>query len=95
MVIGFGTVTLLMADCHSLKEKRKIIKSIISRSQNSFNASIAEVGLNDAHQQALIGFALVGNDRRFVNSSMDKLIEFIENLHLADIIDSTLEIMSI
>lgn len=88
-------MTLLMADCHSLKEKRKIIKSIISRSQNSFNASIAEVGLNDAHQQALIGFALVGNDRRFVNSSMDKLIEFIENLHLADIIDSTLEIMSI
>jgi len=88
-------VTLRMADCHSLKEKRKIIKSIISRSQNSFNASIAEISLNDAHQQALIGFALVGNDRRFVNSSMDKLVEFIENLQLANIIDSTLEIMNI
>jgi uncharacterized protein len=95
MVIGFGTVTLRMADCHSLKEKRKIIKSIISRSQNSFNASIAEISLNDVHQQALIGFALVGNDRRFINSSMDKLVEFIENLQLADIIDSTLEIMNI
>jgi uncharacterized protein YlxP (DUF503 family) len=95
MVIGFGTVTLRMADCHSLKEKRKIIKSIISRSQNSFNASIAEISLNDAHQQAQIGFAVVGNDRRFINSTMDKLIEFIGNLQLADLIDSSFEIMNI
>jgi uncharacterized protein len=95
MVIGFGTVTLRMASCHSLKEKRKIIKSIISRSQNSYNASVAEIGLNDVHQQAQIGFAMVGNDRSFVNSTMDKLIEFIENLQLADIIDSSLEIMNI
>jgi uncharacterized protein len=95
MVIGFGTVTLRMADCHSLKEKRKIIKSIISRSQNNFNASIAEISLNDMHQQAMIGFAVVGNDRSFVNSSIDKLVEFIENLQLADIIDSSLEIMNI
>jgi uncharacterized protein len=95
MVIGFGTVTLRMADCHSLKEKRKIIKSIISRSQNSFNASIAEVSLNDVHQQGQIGFAMVGNDRRFINSTMDKLFEFIENLQMADIIDSSLEIMNI
>ncbi|MCU0600677.1 MAG: DUF503 domain-containing protein [Desulfobacterales bacterium] len=95
MVIGFGAVTLRMADCHSLKEKRKIVKSIISRSRNSFNASIAEISLNDAHQQAVIGFAMVGNDRSFINSSIDKLIEFIENLQIADIIDSSLEIMSI
>jgi hypothetical protein len=95
MVIGFGAITLRMADCHSLKEKRKIVKSIISRSRNSFNASIAEIGQNDVHQQALIGFALVGNDRRFINSTIDKLIEFIENLQIADIIDSSLEIMNI
>ena len=95
MVIGFGTVTLRMADCHSLKEKRKIVKSIISRSRNSFNVSIAEISLNDVHQQAMIGFAMVGNDRSFVNSSADKLVEFIENFKLADIIDSSLEIMNI
>ena len=95
MVIGFGTVTLRMADCHSLKEKRKIIKSIIARSQNSFNASIAEISLNDVHQQAQIGFAVVGNDRRFINSTMDKLIEFIGNLQLAELIDSSFEIMNI
>ncbi len=95
MVIGFGTVMLRMADCHSLKEKRKIIKSIISRAQNSFNASVAEVSFNDMHQQAVIGFAMVGNDRSFINSTMDKLIQFMENLQLADIIDTSLEIMNV
>ena len=95
MVIGFGTVTFRMAECHSLKEKRKIIKSIISRSQNSFNASIAEVSLNDVHQQAEIGFAMVGNDRRVINSKIDKFFEFMENLNLADIIDTSFEIINI
>jgi len=95
MVVGFGTITLRMAECHSLKEKRKIIKSIITRSQNHFNASIAEVGLNDVHQQAQIGFAMAGNDRRTINSKIDKLIEFVTNLQLADTIDTSWEIINI
>jgi len=82
-----------MADCHSLKGKRKIIKSIISRVQNGFNASVAEIRLNDVHQQGEIGFALVGNDGRVINSKMDKLIEFIDSLHLAEIIDTQMEII--
>jgi uncharacterized protein YlxP (DUF503 family) len=95
MVIGFGTVTLRMADCHSLKEKRKVIKSIITRSRNNFNISIAEISLNDVYQQAEIGFSMVGNDRRVINSKLDKLLEFMDNLNLADIIDTSLEIINI
>lgn len=95
MVIGVGTITFRMAQCHSLKEKRKIIKSIISRSQNSFNASIAEVSLNDVHQQGELGFAMVGNDRRVINSKIDKFFKFVENLNLADIIDTSFEIINI
>ena len=95
MVIGFGTITFRMDECHSLKEKRRIIKSIISRSQNNFNASIAEVGLNDVHQQGELGFAMVGNDRRVINSKIDKIFEFMKNLNLADIIDTSFEIINI
>ena len=95
MVIGYGTITLRMAECHSLKEKRKIIKSIIARSQNTFNASIAETGLNDVHQKAEIGFAMVGNDKRVINSKIDSLFEFVENLNLSEIIDTSFEIMNL
>lgn len=95
MVIGFGTITFRLNDCHGLKEKRKIIKSIISRSKNGFNASIAEVDFNDVHQRAKIGFALVGNNRRTINSQIDKLHEFIYKTALAEIIETETEILNI
>lgn len=95
MVIGFGTITLRLDECHGLKEKRKIIKSIVSRSKNGFNAAIAEVDFNDIHQRAKIGFALVGNDRRTINSQIDKLFEFIHRMALAEIIDTETEIVNI
>jgi len=95
MVIGLGVITLRLHDCRSLKEKRGIIKSIIQRLQNGFNASIAEVSLNDSLTQAEIGFAMVGNDRRMINSKMDKLIAFTENLYLAELIDTKMEIINV
>lgn len=95
MVIGFGTLTFRLHECRGLKEKRKIVKSIISRSRNGFNAAVAEVDFNDIHQRAKIGFAIVGNDRRAVNSQIDKLCEFIYRLALAEIIETETEIVNI
>ncbi len=95
MVIGFGTIILKLSDAHSLKEKRKVVKSIVARSKNAFNASIAETGDNDLHQRAQIGFAFVGNDSRLVNSKIDKLFAFVDDLHLAETIDTTMEIIHI
>jgi uncharacterized protein YlxP (DUF503 family) len=95
LVLGFGTITFRLFDCHSLKGKRKIIKPIITRVQNNFNVSIAEVDLNNIYQRAEIGFALVGNDRRTINSKIDKLFDFIDNLQLAEIIDTDMEIITI
>lgn len=95
MVVGIGKITFRLVHCHSLKEKRKIVKTIINRTRNTFNVSMAEVELNDVHQRAAVGFALVGNDRRKINSKIDKIMESIENLQLADVIDTDMEIMNI
>ena len=95
MVIGVGVITFRLHDCRSLKAKRGIIKSLIQRLQNGFNASIAEVNLNDSLTQAEIGFAMVGNDRRMINSKMDKLIDFTEKLYLAELIETKMEIINL
>ena len=94
MVIGTGIITFRLYDIHSLKGKRKIIKSLISRLRNSFNASIAEVGANDVLDRAEVGFSITGNDRRLVNSKIDKLINMAEDMGLAEIIDSEIEIIN-
>jgi uncharacterized protein YlxP (DUF503 family) len=95
MVAGLGTITFRLHDCRSLKGKRKIVKSIISRLRNNFNASVAEVGSNDIYQKAVIGFSLVGNNRKVINSNIDKIFNLAEELNLAEIIDSEMEIINL
>ena len=95
MVVGIGIITFRIYDCRSLKGKRKIIKSIINQLQNKFNASVAEIGFNDIYQRAQIGFSMVGNNRKVVNSKIDKIFNAADELGLAEIVDTDLEIISI
>jgi uncharacterized protein YlxP (DUF503 family) len=95
MVVGCGIIRFRLHGCRSLKGKRKIIKSIISRVRNNFNVSIAEIGLNDMYQSAEVGFAFVGNDKAVVNSKIDKVLNFVDDINLAEIIDSEIEMISL
>ena len=95
MVVGIGIITLRLHECRSLKGKRKIVKSIVSQLRNKFNASVAEVGANDIYQRAEIGFSLVGNDKRVINSKLDKAFNLVDTLGLAEIIDTELELFTL
>lgn len=95
MVVGLGIITFRLHECRSLKGKRRVVKSIISQLRNHFNASVAEVGSNDVHQRAEIGFSLVGNSRRVINSKIDKLFNMVDDMGLAELIDSEMEIINL
>ncbi|MBF0224704.1 MAG: DUF503 domain-containing protein [Desulfobacterales bacterium] len=95
MVVGIGKIKFKIHDSRSLKAKRSIVKSIIGHLRNKFNASVAEVGLNDAHQIAEIGFAIVGNDKSVINSAVDKIFNVAEELGLAELFDSEMEIIAL
>jgi hypothetical protein len=95
MVVGIGTIVLRLQGNNSLKGKRKVVKSIVSRLQNNFNASVAEVGANNSHQRAEIGLAFVGNNRRVINSKLDKALNLIDTMQLAEVIDTDIEIVNL
>ncbi len=95
MVIGLGIIKFRLHDCRSLKSKRKIVKSIINQIRNNFNISVAEVGSNDIHQRAEIGFALVGNNKMVINSKTDKVFNLADELKDVEIIDSEMEIINL
>jgi hypothetical protein len=95
MVVGVGLITFRLHECHSLKEKRRIVKTVIARMRNNFNASVAEVADNDVHQRAVVGFSLVGNDSAVINSKIDKMFNLAEELGLAEVVDTEMELISL
>jgi hypothetical protein len=76
MIIGTMTAQLYLHGVVSLKDKRKIVKSLIERLKSRFNISISEVDHNDIKTSALIGIAVVANETKFINQQLDKIIEF-------------------
>lgn len=95
MILGTGVIVIRIEGCRSLKEKRKVVKSMITRLGNAFNLSVAEIGANDVHQRAEIGFALVGNDQGVVNSKIDKIFNMAENMGVAQVLSTKMEILII
>ncbi len=93
MVVGVGTIKLRLFGVNSLKAKRKIVKSMVARISNRFNISIAETDLNNSHEWAQIGFALAGNDAKTINSKIDKVFNMADEMGLAMIADTTMEII--
>jgi uncharacterized protein YlxP (DUF503 family) len=93
MVVGCGRIRLRLFDIHSLKAKRSIVRSIVARIQNRFRAAAAETSLNDSHEWAEIGFAVVGNDPALINSQVDKIFNGVDEMGLAMIADTNMEII--
>ena len=93
--VGIYSFELFLPHSHSLKEKRRIVKAIVAQLRNNFNASVAEVDANDVHQRAVVGFALVGNDKALINSKIDKMFNLAEKLGLAEVIDSQMELFTV
>jgi uncharacterized protein len=77
MTVGIARVTLFLPDSHSLKEKRMVLRRVKDRVRQKFNAAVAEVEDNDVWQRGVLGLALVGNDRRFVESALDEVVRFV------------------
>lgn len=78
MHIGVCKIKLYLPESQSLKEKRRIIKSLIARLKNRFNVAVAEVEALDLHQSAVIGAVSVANEAKFVNQILSQSVKFIE-----------------
>jgi len=92
MYVGICTLHLRLLNNHSLKEKRRVVKSIKDRVKNKFNVSIAEVDKLDKWQYATIGVAYVSNSAGLVNSTLSNVVDFIGKIRLAEVVDYEIEI---
>ena len=90
MVIGVCQITLHLPECHSLKEKRQIVKSIMARVHNQFEVAIAEVEDNDRWQIATLGMSCVSNSSQRASQVLEHVRTYIEETR-PDLIISNME----
>lgn len=91
MIIALTRLTLHLPENHSLKGKRKVIKGLIEKIRHRFDAAIAEVDDHDLWQKSQLGMALVSNDSQVLDARVNKIIQFIEDQHVVQVIDSQVE----
>lgn len=95
MNVGVCKVKLRLPGNRSLKGKRQVIKSIISRVESRFKVSVAEVDDNDLWQSATLGICCVSNDKRHTNEVLSKIVNFITDCRVdAEIVDYEIELLS-
>ena len=93
MVIGVCTIELRIHGGRSLKEKRRVLRSVKDRIRNRFNVSIAEVGYLDKWQRALHGFVAIINDRNHVTGLLESVVSAVDSMGVAEIVDDEIEIL--
>lgn len=88
MVVGVRRWDLHLAGCQSLKDKRRIVKSLKDKLHQRFNVSASEVDHQDLWQRAALAAAVVSNDARHVEEVLGSCDQLVQGEPLAHIISS-------
>ena len=95
MIIGMAVIEIHVHESQSLKAKRGVVRSITGRLRNKFNVSVGEVGGQGTWQRATLGLSMTGSDEVSVRRSLQKAVDFVEDTHLAQIIQSDLDVIRV
>jgi uncharacterized protein YlxP (DUF503 family) len=87
MIVAITTWDLHLPGCHSLKDKRGVLRPLTTGLRRTFNVSVAETGHQDLWQRAEIACAVVGSARQIVEEvlrSADRMIEEADGVRIMD-----------
>lgn len=92
MTVGTLEIKLLIRQSRSLKDKRRVIRSLKDRIRNRHNVSVAEVGALQSRQQAILAVAMVGNDAQYIDAALARVVEIVRFDRGAELLDYEVEI---
>ncbi|HZS91562.1 MAG TPA: DUF503 domain-containing protein [Chloroflexota bacterium] len=93
MVVGICRLTLSIADSYSLKDKRRVVKSLTERLRHRFNVAVAEVDEHEVWNAAVIGVTCVSTSSTHARDILDHVISFADGHVDAELVDSSVEIL--
>ena len=78
MHIAAAQVSLQIHASSSLKDKRRVIHSVVSKLRNRHSVSVAEVDPNESWNATTIGVAVVSGERRTATEILERALTFVE-----------------
>ncbi|ACA59400.1 DUF503 domain-containing protein [Candidatus Desulforudis audaxviator] len=93
MRVGILTVELFLGEAGSLKDKRRHLKSLLTRLRNRYNVSVAEVDHQGNWQRATLAVAVVSNRTAHVDESLREVVNFIAAQTALEIIGHRTEVL--
>jgi uncharacterized protein len=94
VVVGICRLSLYFPESGSLKTKRQGLRKILDRVRAKFNVAIAEVSDQDTWQRSAVGFVVVGNEGPHVQSMIDHIVSFVDEIYVAQILDRQVEVLT-
>ena len=92
MIIGLISLELNILEAFSLKDKRRVLKSLKDRLKNKFNISVAEVGHKEIWNRTLLAIVNVSDDASHIDKQLSEVVNFVERIHSVSIIKINREI---
>jgi uncharacterized protein YlxP (DUF503 family) len=92
VIVGTLKLRFVLRESHSLKDKRRVIKSLKDTLSNKFNISVAETDEQDVWQTAEIGVAAVGTDGSFVQSVLTQVVNYVQYFGGVELVDQQQEL---
>jgi uncharacterized protein YlxP (DUF503 family) len=95
-LIAFLTLELRIEAAQSLKDRRRVVRSLKDRLRTSFNVSVAELDPATLWNQASLGVVSISSSRDYLDGLMknvERQAARIANNHGAEIVDSYLEFL--
>jgi len=82
MHVGVCVIDLRLPGNGSLKGKRSVVKSIVTRITREFNVSVAEVDQQNVWQRAVLGVACVSSSASYAHGQLERVVQWIEEQRL-------------
>jgi uncharacterized protein YlxP (DUF503 family) len=93
-VIGVCTLQFSIPTAASLKDKRGVVKSVVTRLRNEFNVAVAEVDQLDSWQTAVVAAVTVSSDRDYAHGLLTRVALWVEHNRLdCDLVDYEIEMI--
>jgi len=94
MVIGLLKLEIYIESSRSLKDKRKIIKSLIQKLKTKYsNLSVSEVEFLNNWKKSVIAVVTVSNEITYINSVLDKALNYINEGSNYQVVDTEIELL--